>query len=247
MDNEIITLIKQAGFTEKEARIYLALLELGQADVTDIAKKATLKRSIVYVIIDELIEKGYASMLPNRRINTYQAIDPGVILTQLKSVAKNLAEMLPYLRSLQNKSGACPKIHFIDTLEGITKVYEEMNEYDNQFFISSYCRIEEVFPGTIADWIYKYKKKIFKQFISRHLVPDNSGEREIAKEFSRIGQDVRFSKELIGMKMDFSIYGNKLGITSLEEKPFIVVIESGSLVNSLMPIFEMAWRNGKKI
>jgi len=47
--------------------------------------------------------------------------------------------------------------------------------------------------------------------------------------------------------MDFTIYDNKLAITSLGETPFIVIIESNELVSSMKPIFELAWNNGKEL
>ena len=47
--------------------------------------------------------------------------------------------------------------------------------------------------------------------------------------------------------MDFAIFGNKLVITSLGEKPFIVVFESEELVKSMLPIFEIAWQKGKDV
>lgn len=246
MENELITLLKKVGFTQKEAQVYLALLELGQGDASEISKKAGLKRTIIYVIIDELIEKGYATKLPNKKINTYQTIDPSVILTQIKLVSKNLAEMVPYLRSLQNKSDLTPKIHFIDNKEGILKIYEEMNSYKNQFFISSYSRIEEIFPKIFKRWLEGYKNGNYN-FIARHLIPDNQNEIEFGKKLFEVKQRVRTSKNLSEIKMDFTIYGDKLAITSLEEKPFMVVIQSQSLVNSILPIFEIAWKNGKEI
>ena len=246
MDNGLIILLKQTGFSEKEAKIYLALLELGQADVTEIAKKSELKRSIVYVLVEGLMEKNYVTQLPNRKINTYQAIDPGVILTQVKATTKNLSEMLPYLRSLQNKTEKRPRIHFIDNKEGIFKVYEDMYNYDEQIFVSSYCRIEEYFPGEIEKWVNDYKKGHYT-FEGRHLIPADPKELEHVKKFKSIGQKVRILPELKESKMDFTVYGNKLAITSFEEKPYIVVIESKGIVESLMPVLEVAWKNSLEI
>ncbi|KKQ22634.1 MAG: hypothetical protein US37_C0002G0259 [Candidatus Moranbacteria bacterium GW2011_GWF2_37_11] len=44
MDLDLIKLLEESGFTGKEARVYLALLELGQGNVTEIAKISDLKR-----------------------------------------------------------------------------------------------------------------------------------------------------------------------------------------------------------
>ncbi len=112
MDTDLLKLLEQTGFTEKEARVYLALLELGKGDVSDIAKIAELKRSIIYVLLEELIKRGYISELPNQKINTYHAIDPSFILNELKITTKNFSEMLPIFRTLRNKGRKRPKITY---------------------------------------------------------------------------------------------------------------------------------------
>lgn len=246
MDQELINLFQKTGFTQKEAQVYLALLELGKGDVTEVAKIAELKRSIVYVIIEGLIEKGYVTQLPDSKVNTYQAIDPNVILTQVKQTSKHLAEMIPYLLSLQNKSESRPKIHFIDTIEGILKIYDEMNNYQDQFFVSSYSKIEEYFPGSIKRWVDGFKRGNYK-FQGRHLIPNNPADLIFAKEFISIDQKIKILPDTASIKMDFAVYGDRIAITSFEEKPYIVVLQSKNLVDSILPIFEIAWENGKSV
>jgi sugar-specific transcriptional regulator TrmB len=52
--NPIIIQLKELGLTEKQAKIYLALVEIGKGTAYAIAKQAKLKRPITYVILEEL-------------------------------------------------------------------------------------------------------------------------------------------------------------------------------------------------
>jgi len=246
MDESLLKLIMQSGFTEKEARVYLALLELGQGNVTEIAKIAELKRPIVYVVLEGLIKRGYASELPNKKINTFQAIDPSTILNKLQTTAKNFSEMLPIFRTLKSKGKKRPKISYYETLEGIWNVYEEMSQALKPLFISNYEIIEKHFPKSIETWINEIKKGLYNPR-ARHLAPDTDRNKEIGKAFIKINQKYKVSPELKNTKMDFTIWNNKLAITSFEDEPFIVVIESEELARSMQPIFEMAWQKGKEI
>jgi HTH-type transcriptional regulator, sugar sensing transcriptional regulator len=246
MDADLIKLLGNTGFTEKEARIYLALLELGKGDVSDIAKASDLKRSIIYVLLEGLMKRGYVSELPNQKINTYQAIDPSVILGQLKSVAKNFSEMLPIFRTLHNKGGKRPKIVYHETKEGIWRTYQEMNQAKEAFFISSYDRIDKIFPGAIKEWMDLYKKGTIS-LRARHLVANNPFDLETMRKFIEADQEVRYLPEIKEFSMDLTLYKNKLAITSLEKDFFIVIIESAELVNSIRPIFEIAWKSGREI
>jgi len=246
MYNDMIQLLESAGFTEKEAQTYLALLELGQGTVTEISKVTKLKRAIIYVILEGLIKRGYASEIPERKINTYQAMDPTVVLRHLQHTTKNFLEMLPMLRTLGSKGRHRPKITYHETLAGIWKVWEEMEMTDEVFYISSYERIEQYFPGAIKKWVSGYNKKIHK-IGNPHIIPNNIGELALAKDFMAVGEKVRCLDEFETNAMDFTIFANKIAIVSLEENPFIVVIESEELVKSMKPLFEIAWAKGKEI
>lgn len=245
MDQDLIKILETAGFTAKEAQVYLALVELGKGNVTEISKITKLKRSIIYVILEGLMKRGYASELPNLKINTYQATDPTVILSQLKNAAKNFSEMLPMIRTLSNKGKNKPKISYHDNKESILKIFESMNTEDDIFYVYSCERSEYYSPGITDKWVKGYNKKLYP-LGNRHLLPNNKGEVEIAQKFLAAGERVRFLEELKGINMDFSLYTNKIVITSLEENPFVVVIESEELVKSIRPIFEIAWAKGKE-
>ena len=243
----MVQLLETSGFAQKEAQVYLALLELGQGTVTEISKITELKRSIIYVILEGLIKRGQASELPDKRINVYQATDPSVILLKLKTTTKNFSEMLPILQTMGSRGKKKPKIRYYDTKEGVLNIWNnEMSYAKDAFFISSYKRIEDHFPGAIAEWIKKIKRGIVSTGF-RSLIADSPIEIELTKEFASANQKVRTLSDLRDSQMDFTIFDNKLAITSLAAEPFIVVIESEELVRSMKPIFEIAWGKGKDL
>src|SRR3989338_2411851 len=50
------------GLSENEAKIYLALLELGKGTVSEITRKANLNRTTGYDVLDGLVAKNLASV-----------------------------------------------------------------------------------------------------------------------------------------------------------------------------------------
>ncbi|MCX6713936.1 MAG: hypothetical protein NTV48_02420 [Candidatus Vogelbacteria bacterium] len=246
MDKELLKILGDAGFTEKESSVYLALLELGAGDVSDIAKRSGLKRSIIYVILEGLIKRGYASELPNKKINTYQASDPTIILNQLKVTTKNFADFLSMFRTLRNRGQKKPKISYLDSLEGILNIYEEMCHSEKPFFMTSYSKIDKYWPGTSARWIRNYEKGFYR-LKGKHLLPAEEIDTEIGKKLLKSDQQVRILDRLNRSDMDFTLFDNKLAITSFEKEPFMILIESETLTKSMLPIFEIAWEKGKEI
>jgi predicted DNA-binding transcriptional regulator len=246
MDRDLIKLLEAAGFTEKEASVYLALLELGKGTVTDVSRLTGLKRSIIYVIVEGLIKRGYANEVPDVKINMYRATDPSVILVQLKGVAKNFSEMLPMFRTLGNRGKTRPKITYHETKEGILKMWDGMSGNGDAFYIYSSVRSEQYFPNITKRWLREYDWKAHP-IGNRHLIPNDSEEFASASDFLAAGERVRCLDELKSINMDFTLFGKGIAITSFEENPFIVVIESEELVRSIRPLFEIAWAKGKEI
>ncbi|MEK7106984.1 MAG: helix-turn-helix domain-containing protein, partial [Patescibacteria group bacterium] len=56
--------LSQLGLSGQESAVYLAALELGFSSISDIAKKAGIKRPTTYYIVDELIKKNLVSRAP---------------------------------------------------------------------------------------------------------------------------------------------------------------------------------------
>lgn len=246
MDKDLLKLLEDTGFTGKESQVYLALLELSQGNVTDISKITELKRSIIYVILEGLVKRGYVSEIPDKKINNYQATDPSVILRQLQTTAKNFSEMLSFFQTLHNKGKKRPKISYYETKDGIWNIYEEMSRTKKPFFISSYSSIKKYFPRAIEKWIQEDRKSELAEN-GQHLVPNNPEDIAIGTEFKKANQKVKVLQNIKELKLDFTVFGNKLAITSFENNPFIVVMESEELAKSVRALFEIIWQSAEEL
>ena len=59
---ELPLTLQSLGFSEKEATVYVALLELGRGTVTEIARRAGINRTTGYDILDSLAGKGVGNI-----------------------------------------------------------------------------------------------------------------------------------------------------------------------------------------
>lgn len=122
--NEIL---EKFGLTEKESIVYLAILQLGQSSVSDIAKKAQIKRTTIYRITDELIKNGLITKVPKVKKNLFVAENPEILLESLKKKGKIIEESLPLFKAIFNSSEVKPKIKFYEGKEGIkTLIYDSL-------------------------------------------------------------------------------------------------------------------------
>ena len=101
-------ILKESGLTDGEIKVYLALLELGSTTTGPIIDKSRIARSIIYNILEKLVDKGLASFIIKDRTKYFQATQPSKLLDYIddreKSLQENkkkVSELLPQLEMLQ--------------------------------------------------------------------------------------------------------------------------------------------------
>lgn len=88
------------GLTGKEASLYLAALQGGRLSITDLAKRARLKRPTAYLVIENLIKRNLIVPVPVGKNVHYQAGDPIILMREIELKSMILAYILPELRSI---------------------------------------------------------------------------------------------------------------------------------------------------
>jgi len=80
--------LQQIGLSEKEAKVYLASLELGPSTAQTIAAKATVNRPTTYVMIESLIKRGLMSSFQKGKKRFFVAGKPTQLLYLLDAKKK---------------------------------------------------------------------------------------------------------------------------------------------------------------
>src|SRR3989344_2627127 len=124
-ENMYDLILKKAGLDRKQARIYLACLELGQSKAPDIAKKAEIKRTTAYGILDELMQMGLVSYIAKGKRKLFGAQDPAILLNTLESNKREIENILPKLQDIHATYQLRPTVQFFEGKAGIKRIYED--------------------------------------------------------------------------------------------------------------------------
>ena len=74
--------LEEFGLENREAKVYVKLLELGEAGASELSKKVNILRPTVYDILDNMIKKGVVSYSISAGRKVFSAVDP-LILEQI--------------------------------------------------------------------------------------------------------------------------------------------------------------------
>jgi len=242
MPSDIKKALQHTGLTEDEIAVYLASLELGQASVLEIARKAGVKRPTTYLILDALAEKGLVNKLPRKHKTTYAPEAPDNLLSSLKQREQMVREVLPTLKGLYQISGSRkPQVHFYEGSEGVRTVYRLLwEEKDFIFFYGSIREIVKEFKNEL----FSYEVVAKKELTVREIVPDNPVDRSYARETNahpNPRHHIKLMPEGMNLLMDSAIMPDRIIIVSLQPMHFGIVIESREIALSYKNLFEMAW------
>lgn len=238
---EVRKMLEQFGLAGKKADVYLAALELGSASVIDISKKAGIKRTTCYDILQDLMKDGLISETSKEKKRLFVGEEPEKIQRQLKQKERLFSEILPQLQSIHNIRGLKPKIRFYEGKEGLKQVYEDTLKHGGEIIgVGSY----DIVNVLGKDWLEDYLRKRVKAGIyARGMAPGNE---LMMRDFVSMDQEQRRSTKVIDPKkypfsIEINVYGhNRVALMSAKEE-IGIIIEGAEIHNTLKLIFELIW------
>lgn len=232
--------LKHFGLSEKEAKVYLALLELGQNTAPKIAKKANVKHPTTYVILDELRKKGLLTEIPKKSKSLYTAKSPEVLLAARKEANEEIRQTMPEILALYNAKAEKPKVRFYQGEREILDLYKEIFSEKEILFVASIGAIPESLMGSIHRHITRANQM---KTVIREIEQDDPVSRGFRKQYESESYRIKTAPKNFELPSDNAIYGNKIAIFSYKNEPMAVIVESEDVVKTYRSLFEMAWQS----
>ena len=238
-------------FPERQADVYLALLQLGKGTVSEIARKAGINRTTGYDILDNLIEKGLVSISGKEPKQEYVAESPERLRAFLKKESQKAAlrerladELIPELRSVHNVYGK-PKVMFYEGTEGMERVYEDtLTSHET---IRAYANVEDMHAALPNYFSRYYKRRADKGIAIRAILPGNiSGQERASHDVEEMRETAVVPEDTYFFSPEINIYDDKIMIASWREK-LGIIIQSKEIADAMKSIYELAWAEAKRV
>lgn len=258
-NESLVKSLQKTGFTDKEALVYVSLLELGGAYPSKIAEYCGIKRATTYNILATLSVRGLINEIEKRNKIFYQIEKPQKVInysnTRVEMAKEGLEraeKLLPDLESLFSMLGDKPKVRFFEGPETVSLICDdmifdkgnyEMIAFSNAKKFRSFMKEEE-----LRDFI-KAKERL--NITTRAIIPDTPEDRSYSPEVFRginpaLAPRVRYMPaEKFPYEAELTIYSNnKVSITKLGGQNIIGVIIEDKMIHDMMKmIFELAWKS----
>jgi sugar-specific transcriptional regulator TrmB len=238
--NEIINSLKNIGLNEKEAKVYMALLKFDEADVSDIALEAEIKRPTCYVILDELRKKGLVLKIPHVKKTIYKALTPDELYEQSRNNIYQFEKYLPKLRALTPSKQAI-KTYYFEGADGIKEaMYYRMSDLKESSTDGFWAKNEGINKAVI-DIFEKWNKD--RQKINLNMTgitPEHPSTLENMQKYPDAFKDLHLAP-IEDYSSDISIEVTKEFVRIVDGHELkAVIIENPRVISALSQIFKLA-------
>jgi len=236
-----ITVLQESGLSVTEAKVYLALLELGSALAGEITKKAEINRTNVYDALERLIVKGLVTYVITANRKVFEPVEPKRLREILEEQEAKLNSYLPDLEQLYKSSKVKEDATLFKGKKGIKSLYEEFLKDGKEFYAyGAESRFADMFPAYQKDWNERRAKlgMIMKIIFSERVRERKKSEKLKLCQMRFLPKQYEFpSTVLIGKE--------KVATVVWTEVPFGFLVKSKDAVKGHMTFFEILWGTAK--
>ncbi len=246
--------LEKIGLSEKEAKVYLAGLELGPSTAQTIAAKATVNRPTTYIMIESLIKRGLMSSFQKGKKRYYVTARPQTInlifdkeIETIETKKDLLNRLLPKLQVLTSSSHA-PKVILFEGKEGLKMVHQdllatvkEVKQIDN---IAAIDYSREVTTEAEMGPLWK---ELASSGVRIRTLYTKSGPAQTYPSQSEAGWLTRrLPQDMFGFAGELSIYGDKVAALAFKSSEVGIIVESKEIADTVRTLYNLAWEAAEK-
>ncbi len=249
MKQPLLDKLQEFGLSEKESRVYLSALELGEATADQIAKHAEVNRSTTYVQLQELMSLGLVSTFDKGKKTFFSAESPGHLKRlferkrqELEIQSNALDAFVPELTRIFDSAGERPMVRYFEGKEGYVTMRNEVLQ----------SKVKEYYLVMARECMETVLNKEERDEFSEKRGEKNIGGKIL---YTKKGPDIvpvppvdmrRMPSGTFPLESEIYIYNNNVALAALKGTVAGVIIESKAIATSMRSIFDLAWEGAEK-
>jgi predicted DNA-binding transcriptional regulator len=250
-------LLVKLGLSEKDARVYLATLELGQATTQEISKKSNVVRPTTYLILEKLMKTGLVSTVVEGKKTKFVAENPQELANllenqkhQIEIRRKELDESMNQLQAIYNASGDKPIVRYFEGADGLVA----LDKYGHDKYQVQNGEMLSISPHDILERDFGDRRKeavrqrVASNIKSRVIYVNDNGPMDEQINLEEKRTAIYLSRKDLPIDTTFAIYswGVKIFYLNLE-KPYGILIEDPKVAINMKHFFELAWLGAQSL
>ncbi len=234
--------LEELGLSEKEAKVYLALVQVDSDSIQNISQKTKINRTTVYPVLESLKKKGLVSEVQVDKKVHYEAAPPERLETfverqkvVLEERSARLKDVIPQIKSIQREQGERPIVKLFEGRDGAISAYTEFYNFSNTaekdgYYVINSDLLAEVFTEKEMAQFRELRKN--KKITTTIVYNRKDGE----KTFDKNKIAIRLEGNQYPITCDIAIIDDSVVISTLGKNISSFLIKSGDIANTLIAL-----------
>lgn len=234
--------LRELGLRPNEARVYLTLLRIGEAQAGIVAKEARLERTSTYNALHRLVRKGLVSYTVSANKKVFTAAEPESFTSYFMEKMERSKILIQDLSALKRLEHAHDKLVKFSGYSGVKTVLNDVLKTckpgEEYYMFGSEGQLGERLPTYAKIFV---KQKDAKKLKAKILVRRGQGKRPMSRltQYRIVPHDV-ISPTVV------SVYGDKICLIMWTENPEAVLIDDKATAETFRSYFEFMWEHAEK-
>lgn len=238
--------LSELGFSQKEAEVYLAMLELGPANVQEISERAHVNRTTAYDVLEHLKSRLMISTSELHGKTLFVPEHPQRLIAlvvdesnKVQEKQKRVEQALPHLSALFNVIQGKPKVRYFEGSRELQLIREELRERGEEVWEVFAVDEDLVEVAKVGE---RERIEITSEIKGRNLIAIKPG--CTPPYFDRSGLQVRtIDYDKYPFSGDITLCGQTLYIVT--NKMLGIVIESPEVAGMFRSLFDAVWQTAQ--
>ncbi len=244
---ELMKGLEAYGLDQKEAKVYLAGLELGATSVLELSRRTNLPRTTLYPILEKLALRGVFREGKEKSTTVYMAESPKQLIEKMHEREERLEETLPALELLQETSHGGPGVTFYEGTEGFKRLWKAVldsgiSEY--RLLTSGVGLRDYVKEPYLINRVVEERKK--RGIRSRQLIRDGRVAREIISKDHEELRESRILPQNVELPATVIIFGDQVAFITTRKENTMIILASGDVATTYKTLFDLVWEKAEK-
>ncbi|MFA6072950.1 MAG: helix-turn-helix domain-containing protein [Candidatus Woesearchaeota archaeon] len=239
-------LFKEIGFTQRETKVYLALIELGTTTIGPLTIKTKLQASKVYETLEKLQEKGMSSFVMVSKTKHFQASDPKEILNILDEKKRLFKDIVEELKRKQQSTQTKQTVIVHEGFNAFKSLFNRLaDDLDSKDYYFAFAFKNEYHSNATKIFLSNFHNKLKEKKIKDFAIAHTSVKHNIKNTY----------KSNTNIKIRFTNNETPLGIIIVKDKiinliwgdrPTAIEITSEQIHTQYKKFFEELWKQSKE-
>lgn len=237
--------LQKLGLKENEAQIYLAGLKLGPTVISNLSKETGLKRTNVYALVNNLMEKGLFSLKESGFKQFYLAESPENLKNLVEQKTDQLINFLESKIEKNRNTGTNNFFHFKGVggmKNAFTSMLGDLKKGDFYYVVSD------------GDRWFNTDKKFFEKFMQKRaklnlnlklMLIDNEFGQYSLKYQKNYNEKVKLLPKGTKIETNLVFTPYRMLTNQISEPHLTTIIENPETSFAQKQIFDIAWKNLK--